>query len=575
MEKLHVSDLDKLRNLYIKRPFKVRNADEFNLEQILDFFIDPTNGLSSPFDYENVIVKGRMGTGKTMYLRANHACYLYSLVPSLLRSEEIILPVYIKLSDFQHINNPTDIYNAFIIKLIEEISSVFLHLQDGEKLANLHNGITTLPLSTVGSDHKLAKILNELRKLNADEYVEKIQKDINYSGKAKPNFFELSAQYKEGKVVELKQNRHPGIADVNHVYNTLLKDVNGKILLLIDEAGSVNKAFFKQEEGEPSLFEVLMNQLRTLDYVRTKVAVYPHSTADILNETRYGDIVWLQEDITSNVGYNSFREKTLELVERYISSSMDEELKYDFLFSLSSEEGDLFEQLINASNGNARRFVQLLDQSLNVAYNLNKGSEEVKIAHVKIALREHAKSMESLFSEVDKDFLNNLAKTCKSRGTYRFQYPSKSLPLSKYVNKSEEYNVLNIIDNGTGRKGTTYAFDYAYCLYFDIPTHYLSGSERIDRTRSRKNGEWIKKVTKISDVLLEHTSFPGKIEGRVVWVREDKGFIKGDDDIDYFFEQSFVIIDDREKVLFHEKRVRFIPSKLETGGHIAIDIEIL
>ncbi|MCJ8008064.1 hypothetical protein ACFFF5_18080 [Lederbergia wuyishanensis] len=570
-----ITETDKLRVLYSKRPFKVRNADEFDTEQILDLFIDPTEGLTNPFDFENVIVKGKMGTGKTMYLRANHACYLYSVVPSILHEEEIILPVYIRLSDFQHISDPIQIYNSFILKFIEELSSVFMHLQDSRKLANLHNGITSLPPSIFGSEQKVATIFNELRKLSADEYVEKIQKDLNYSGKAKPNFFEISAEYREGKVLELKEKRTPGISDINHAYDTLLKDFNGKILLLIDEAGSINKSFFKGEEGEPALFEVLMNQLRTLDFVRTKIAVYPNSFSDILNETRYGDVVWLQEDITNEEGFQAFREKALALVERYISNAMEDEMKYDFLFSLAGDEGDLFEQLINASNGNIRRFVQLLDQSLSISFKQNKGTDVVKLEHVNKTLKEHAISMESLFSEVDRDFLVTLADTCKSRGTFRFQFPNKSLLLSKYVNKSAEYNILNIIDNGTGRKGTTYAFDYAYCFYHDIPTHHIQGAERIDKSRSKKTGSWIKKVTKISDNIIEHATFPGKIEGSVVWIRGDAGFIKGDDGIDYYFDQAMVIQEDKDKSLFHEKRVRFIPSKSERGAQIAFDIEIL
>lgn len=93
----------KLKNIYEKRPFQTRNADEFNLENILDLFVDPTDGLIGCFDYENTIVKGKMGSGKTMYLRANQAYYMYTLVPSLLNESEIILPIYIKLSDFQNL----------------------------------------------------------------------------------------------------------------------------------------------------------------------------------------------------------------------------------------------------------------------------------------------------------------------------------------------------------------------------------------------------------------------------------------------------------------------------------------
>jgi hypothetical protein len=62
------------------------------------------------------------------------------------------------------------------------------------------------------------------------------------------------------------------------------------MLLLIDEAGSVNKSFFK-EEDKSSVFEVLMNQLRTTSFIRTQIAIYPQSYSDILTEIRYGDAI--------------------------------------------------------------------------------------------------------------------------------------------------------------------------------------------------------------------------------------------------------------------------------------------
>ena len=88
---------EELDKIYRVRPFRTRNADEFELQNILGLFIDPTDGLTSPFDYCNSIIKGKMGSGKTMYLRANHAYYLYTLVPCLNANEIYILPIYIKL----------------------------------------------------------------------------------------------------------------------------------------------------------------------------------------------------------------------------------------------------------------------------------------------------------------------------------------------------------------------------------------------------------------------------------------------------------------------------------------------
>lgn len=38
-----------LEEIYSSHPFRTRNADEYELENILDLFVDPTDGLNRPF----------------------------------------------------------------------------------------------------------------------------------------------------------------------------------------------------------------------------------------------------------------------------------------------------------------------------------------------------------------------------------------------------------------------------------------------------------------------------------------------------------------------------------------------
>lgn len=136
---------EQLIKVFTSRPFKTRNADEYELDNILDLFVDPTEGLIGPFDFTNSIVKGKMGTGKTMLLRANYAYYIYTLVPSLMENTPIILPVYIKLSDFQNLRSPEEIYDAIIIKIIEEMLAVRDTLKSAGEMARLHTGVQKLP----------------------------------------------------------------------------------------------------------------------------------------------------------------------------------------------------------------------------------------------------------------------------------------------------------------------------------------------------------------------------------------------------------------------------------------------
>lgn len=561
---------------YRSRPFKVRNADEYDLSTVLDLFVDPTESLYNPFDYENVIVKGRMGTGKTMYLRANHAFYLYSILPAMLTESPIILPIYIRLSDFQHLTSSQEIYKAIIIRIIEEMTSVYKHLKDANKMANIHKGMINLLFQVSSIDSKLHETYKELMKLSSEEYYQRIKSDIDLKGGIGNCFINVAAQLQEQSELEIKNKATPSISDIDRIFSRLLGNHNGKILLLIDEAGSLNKTFFYEKEGSSS-FEILMNQLRTLNYIRTKIAIYPQTYSDILTETRYGDTYYLQEDITSEKGYESFKHKAIVLIERYLSAAVDEDCSFEDLFERKEIEElgtDALEQLINASAGNMRRFVQLLDQAMNCSYEENKGKGKVNYFNAIDALIRHGKSMEDLFNDLDKEFLSTLVKACKSRQAYKFKFPNKAALLYKFTYKSSEANILNIVELGTGRRSTTYSFDYAYCIYTGLATHFLKGTERIDKLRSRINGEWIERITTLSDELLDHASLPGKIEGIVNWVKDHKGFIKGDDGEEYFWDASFIIESDRDKRIIHGKTVRFYPISLN-DSKFAMDVEVL
>lgn len=195
--------IQELQTIYLSRPFKIRNADEYDLENILDLFIDPTEGLNGPFEFANSIIKGKMGSGKTMFLRANYAYYLYTLVPCLLEGNPIILPVYIKLSDFQNTHDAQKIYESIIIKIIEEIVSVCGHLRSANELARLHSGASTLP-GVWTSDTTMSQVLNHLKTLTANEYVERITNSFEAKGGVTANFLSAYSNYATNTVRELK-----------------------------------------------------------------------------------------------------------------------------------------------------------------------------------------------------------------------------------------------------------------------------------------------------------------------------------------------------------------------------------
>lgn len=142
------------------------------------------------------------------------------------------------------------------------------------------------------------------------------------------------------------------------------------------------------------------------------------------------------------------------------------------------------------------------------------------------------------------------------------------------MTKSQEFNLVRVVDAGSGRKGTTYAFDYTYCVLQDIPTHYIINTERIDKTRSLKSGEWITRITNINEEIIAQSEIPSKIEGEITFLIDDQGFIRGDDKIDYFFTRQYIIESDASKHIWQGKRLRFNPS-LIGDTRMAAEIEVI
>jgi hypothetical protein len=562
--------------LYKKRPFKTRNADEYNLSDILSLFVNPLEGLRSPLDFENSIIKGRMGSGKTMFLRANHAYYLYNIVPSLLAGEELILPVFIRLSDFQHIKDPIEIYRELTIKIVEELSTIYKKLRDSRTMASIHSGMKNIP-TDIYFDEKIKSTAHQLLKLDSDEYVQKISKEFGAAGQAKYSIFELSAKYNQSTFIELKKKPNPGINDIVEIYNLLLADTGGKILLLIDEAGALDRQFFKSDANN-SYFEIFLNQLRTANFIRTKIAVYPNSYSDILTETRYGDIVQLEEEINTKESYLKYRSKVEAIIYNYLNFDSYEEndgdkILPDKLFEINdSKMGDSIEQLINGSAGNFRRLIHLLDQAMNEAYISNKGDGKVNVDDAINALKNHCQGILTLFSAPEKEFIHSIAKVCKNRSTYRFKLPNYGQVLFKYLTKSQEYNILNILEAGSGRRGTTYYFDYSYCIHQDLTTHLLDNSEKIDKDRSYTSGTWVTRNVIIDDDLIKQAEMPGKISGKFEFInKEGSGFIQDEEGNQYLYYKDYFVTSDKNKSIYLGKEVVFYPWK---SGDILIATEI-
>ena len=444
-------------------------------------------------------------------------------------------------------------------------------------MAVVHHGMKKIK-SDIYFDDKIETASKHLLKLGADEYIEKITNEFKANGKMTYKFFELSSEFHKNNVVEIKEKKNPGIKDIIFAYENLLADSGGKILLLVDEAGSLDKTFFRNTNGD-SFFEIFMNQLRTTDFIRTKVAVYPNSFSDILTETRYGDVILLEENIDDVDNYNNYRKKVIGVIDNYINIDIEErKYKADDIFEVSATNGeDCIEQIINASDGNYRRLIQLLDSTMNESFIQNNGEKKVTFENAISSIKKHCQTVLTSYSQLEKEYILTLGKVCKSRSTYRFNFPYSAPILYKYMNRSQEFNIIKVLDAGTGRKGTTYAFDYTYCVLNDIPTHYVRQSEKIERLRTLTTGEWITRVASINQELISQAEIPDKLEGKISYTAADnnRGFIKCENDNnDYFFSSNYIIESDKQKHIFPGKKVKFCPTMVG-DTKMATQIEVL
>ncbi len=514
-----------------------------------------------------------------MYLRANYAYYLSNLVPSLLdKDEEVILPVMIRLNDFQHITEPQEIYRQIIIKVVGELTNLYKHLEDAKSLLKIQQNIKNLPekLMRISKNYEM---MQKISKLSSEEYLEKISTDKKAAGSLKASFIEASSEWKNNKSHEFKIKPNPGIKDIEECYKYLLGKGEGKILLLIDEAGALDKSFFKAEQDKPCFFEVLMNQFRTSHFIKTKVAIYPNSFSDMLTETRYGDVIRLEDNVYEKQDYINLRKKAINIIQNYINPKGDPDFPFkasDVFEIYEGDEayGDSLEMILYASDGNMRRLIHLFDMSMDSAYIEKNFAQQVNKNHAINAIIRHAANNEATLPPADKVFLNDIVSLCKGRAAFKFTFPN--VPLYKFTNRSREYNLVNIEVPGAGRAPTIYSLDFSYCVYKEVPTHRTSDDDKIYKERSCDHGKWSNRKATITQDLLAQASIPGKVDGTIVFLVNEAGFIKSEgSDVEAYFTFKDIVEADKGKIVHTGQKVRYFPYDSDNKHVLAALVEIL
>jgi hypothetical protein len=214
------------------------------------------------------------------------------------------------------------------------------------------------------------------------------------------------------------------------------------------------------------------------------------------------------------------------------------------------QEGDAFEQILYASGGSSRRLMRLLERCLTFRVNEGRASVPLTKEEVFQVISEYSAALVAGYKTTEQQLALSLSKACKKQGTFRFRVPGLSQALKPLHSSHEEFNIISVIELGAGTRGTTYQFNYPYCIQMTIPTHHLRDSQRLSSSRDSLRGEWISKVTSISRESLDIFADECRLTGTVTEHASNLILIAGSDGREYGAEGDYIDVPVNSTVSF-------------------------
>lgn len=556
VEELYFKKIWKLR----QNPFKSMSAEDISNEDILDVFIFNDDLYSDVFDINNSIVRGQKGTGKTMLLRAIYNLYSYKAVVDISEGKKVsCIPVFINVSLFNQIQDQNEIYRRIILKIIEELINFNSYLNDIKFNENWFDKFSNW-IKKLFKDNK--ELQDEYASLSSrvikEIFTEKGYLNSDISANISRITLEMENQYNN----EITHDKFIGVENIKKIYNKFLSSFTDNILIIFDEISSLDAQFFERKEGNESLYIKLINQLRTTQNIYYKIAIYPFHYSDQLEESRYGNSINLDLNVY-NPDHMPFNRRLIKkTIESYVKTYRLDETLYNNLSSyielskisdnsyVGAEEGndlntcgDAIEQIVFGSRGIFRRIMSICSDAFKmVAQQYEQGIELVITKQIIVdVLSNYGKELYSKFTPIEQQELSTIAKVCRKRTRSRFSYPYGTNYLRKFLEKGIQDNIIYLLEEGRGRAPSIFEFDYAFCIYAQLPTHLLRHIERTANSRSLTNGNFLIKRAKIDGEELVNTD---KYYGRIEKVIESRGF--------GFIECSEL---SSEKIFFHRTQI--------------------
>ncbi len=519
-------------------PFKNISAEDINDEDILEVFIFNEELYLDVFNVNNSIVRGEKGTGKTMLLKAIYNFYNYKAVVDIKQEKKIkCMPIYVNLAHFSQIDNKNELYRRLILKIIEEFFLAHRKIQDLNFNENWFVKLTSW-IKEIFKDDDLER---NFQMMTAEEVKEVFGNKSISEFTMGQKLLSASMKLEENYTAEIKRDQYVGVTSIQEMFQKYLSEICDSVLIIFDEVSSLDKTFFKGDAESESMYIKFLNQLRTTPGIYYKVSIYPHHYSDVLEETRYGKSINLnfnvynedhmpsnrkliKKTIMSYVNAYKMDKQSYEKLETFVDvlNVSDEEYNEMFTGNDSENLGDSIEQIVFGSRGSYRRIMQICSESFNlVAKESANGDLFVTKEIVLKVLSSMGRDMMEKFSPEEQQKISNIAKVCRKRTRYKFNYPYNSLEMGKLLNKGSQDNILYLEKEGKGRAAAAYEFDYSFCVYADLTTHLLRHVERGAKSRSFSNG---KLNTRTAKVTADDINALDGVRGSIYFVNEDRGF---------------------------------------------------
>lgn len=482
---------------------KTEYKNNEDIKELNEFYIDKFKYLMNILSNKNNFIVGRRGTGKTTLLYRAYLECIYSFSTNReikYFTKNNNLGIYIDLNKITAFNDDSEdnFERDFLLDLVNELKEQVNFFWKGNLKTFVFNEKDAI--NRIFEEIKELIINGELINIDSKS-IEKIKKDNIKAGiNTSTTDLQLNVSSEdENSVRDITLLKQVDM-NVNTFYKKLL-DIKEKakinnIFIFLDEYSSLNPTKqLKLAKLLKKLFDSGIN-------IYYKIGVISDNyTFGELREDR--DIHKISLDLDTIISNSGSIEKGLNYLSIFIEELISQRIKYfikDESIENIFEKRDLqviLEELTKASMGVSRTLGRILSKALNRALNAN--SQNIKLSHVKEAIRENAKEYNEYFIGMIKkaalpseyqNLLNDIIERAKKEQTtnkdkqasFFTWLPSKEFYLSKF----EEHYLLHKIQHNHRLKDQkidvdVYAIDYGLCLENKLNYYSSSKEKRQDR----------------------------------------------------------------------------------------------